>query len=51
MSVPNGTDVVTKVQEGEYMDYELQNFWGSIYGEPNSEPDDRFSTQIHNPAI
>ncbi|MCI43634.1 hypothetical protein A2U01_0064872, partial [Trifolium medium] len=33
MSVPNGTDVATKVQEGEYMDYELQNFWGSISGE------------------
>ncbi|MCI32077.1 hypothetical protein A2U01_0053289 [Trifolium medium] len=33
------------------MDYELQNFWGSISGDPNAEPDDRFSTQIHNPAI
>ncbi|MCI14564.1 hypothetical protein A2U01_0035696, partial [Trifolium medium] len=33
------------------MEYELQNFWGSISGDPNAEPEDRFSTQIHNPAI
>jgi hypothetical protein len=51
MNVPNSPDVVTKVQEDEFMDYELTNFWGSISGNPNSDPEDRFSTQIHNPAI
>jgi hypothetical protein len=51
MNVPNSPDDVTKVQEDEFMDYELRNFWGSISGDPNSDPEDRFSTQIHNPAI
>jgi hypothetical protein len=27
MNVPNKPDVGTKVQEDEFMDYELQNFW------------------------
>jgi hypothetical protein len=51
MNVPNSPDDVTKVQEDEFMDYELCNFWGSISGDPNSDPEDRFNTQIHNPAI
>ncbi|MCI81847.1 hypothetical protein A2U01_0103121, partial [Trifolium medium] len=51
MNVPNGPDAATKVQEDAYMEYELQKFWGSISGDPNDVPEDRFSTQIHNPAI
>jgi hypothetical protein len=30
MNVPNGHDAATKLQEDEFMDYELRNFWGSI---------------------
>ncbi|CAJ2668201.1 unnamed protein product [Trifolium pratense] len=51
MKVPNGLDVVIKTQEDEFMDYELCNFWGSISGEPNSDPADRNNLKIHNPAI
>ncbi|WJX12926.1 hypothetical protein P8452_03376 [Trifolium repens] len=40
MSVPNRPDATTKVQEDEFMNYELRNFWGSISGDPNSKPDD-----------
>ncbi|KAK2459100.1 hypothetical protein P8452_05591 [Trifolium repens] len=38
MNVPNSSDDVTKVQEDDFIDYELQNFWGSISGDPNSDP-------------
>jgi hypothetical protein len=33
MSVPNGPDDATKVQEDEFMNYELRYFWGSVYAE------------------
>jgi hypothetical protein len=33
MSVPNGPDDATKVQEDEFMNYELRYFWGSVYVE------------------
>jgi hypothetical protein len=51
MRVPCSQDAVTQIQEDEFMDYELQSFWGRISGDPNCEPEDRVSTQIHNPAI
>ncbi|PNX57379.1 hypothetical protein L195_g058665, partial [Trifolium pratense] len=51
MSAPSSRDAVTQIQEDEFMNYELQSFWGSISGDPNCEPEDRVSTQIHNPAI
>ncbi|MCI53480.1 hypothetical protein A2U01_0074727, partial [Trifolium medium] len=51
MKVPSSPDAATKVQEDEFMEYELSNLWGSISGEPNSEPGDRVNQKIHNPAI
>ncbi|CAJ2652102.1 unnamed protein product [Trifolium pratense] len=51
MKVPTGLDAVVKTQEDGFMDYELCNFWGSISGEPNSDPADRTNQKIHNPAI
>lgn len=51
MSAPFSRDAVTQIQEDEFMNYELQSLWGSISGDPNCEPEDRVSTQIHNPAI
>jgi hypothetical protein len=51
LGVPCGPDAFTEVQDDTFMESELKRYWGSISGNPNSSPDDRFSTEIHNPAI
>lgn len=48
---PNGPDVHTEVLDDILMQYDLDNFWGSISRKANPEPDSIHTNLIHNPTI
>ncbi|CAJ2652679.1 unnamed protein product [Trifolium pratense] len=51
LGVPSGLNAFTKVQDDSFMDSELDYYWGSISGNPNTALSARYNTEIHNPAI
>ncbi|PNX95489.1 hypothetical protein L195_g018682 [Trifolium pratense] len=51
LGVPSGPDAFIKVQDDTFIESELKCYWRSILGNPNSTPDARNSTEIHNLAL
>ncbi|CAJ2670172.1 hypothetical protein L195_g018629 [Trifolium pratense] len=51
LGVPSGLDAITRVQNDSFMEGELKRYWGIITGNPNAAPNERFSSEIHNPAF
>ncbi|MCI02100.1 hypothetical protein A2U01_0023132, partial [Trifolium medium] len=51
LGVPSGPDAFIRVQDDTFIESELKRYWGSISGNPNSTPDARNSTEIHNPTL
>jgi hypothetical protein len=51
LGVPSGTDAITEIRDDTFIESELEYYWWSISGNPNSASDARNNTEIHNPAI